>query len=202
MTLYAVIFAAYAFSMFWVFKVKNAVPGTGKRIVVSLIYLIIFFGPFWDIPIQKQRFDQRCEKEAGIVVHKRVGLSKDYYLQKGEIVSKLLPYGDGGRVRRDVPASGDELKIELIESKFRIEHTVDVRPAYQGGIGALVYEVFDDDVLLGSMVGFIGGTGWLGRYLNITGGVPGTWCPAYETDPDKSSYKARLLYEVFYKLDN
>ncbi|MEH6589791.1 MAG: hypothetical protein V7746_06035 [Halioglobus sp.] len=201
MTLYAVILAIYAFSMFWVFKVKNAVPGTGKRIVVALIYLAIFFGPFWDIPIQKRRFERQCEKDAGTVVHKRVGLGEEYFLKEGEVVSKLLPYGDGGRVRRDVPASGSELNVELIKEKFRVKYKVDVKPAYEGAIGAISIEVFDDGLLLGTMTSLIGSAGWLSRTINFSS-VPGHKCPVYEYDPDIPSNEARLLYEVFYKLDN
>jgi hypothetical protein len=202
MTLYAVVFAIYAFSMFWVFKVKNAMPGTGKRIAISLIYLVIFFGPIWDIPIQKKRFDRMCELESGMTVYRRVGLSEDYYFQPGEMLWKEIKREGGGSSGRDVAAGGDELKVKKLESDYRVVRTTDRDAAEWGRVRKFEYRIYDDIGILGSSVRLIGGAGWFANRFSLGPKIPGFHCPQYEYSSDRPSHGAILLYEVFYKLDD
>jgi hypothetical protein len=186
----------------WLFKVMISSPETGHRVVSAIILLTIFLAPTWDIPIQKYRFKRMCELDSGITVYRRVGLSEDYYFRQGEKISKVVRRDDGGLSGREVAAGGHELKIKLLESNYRVVRTTDRNAAEWGRVTKFEYKIYDELGILGSSVRLVGGAGWFANRFPLGASIPGSDCPLYEYDFDRPSHGSRLLYEVFYKLDD
>lgn len=172
----------------------------GRRISKYIAIALVLI-PTWDIPIDGYLFHQLCKKEGGIFVDQKVGISKNYYLQPGAHTKKVVVSPSGDKVNRLVKATGNELNIKMLEGRYNVENYTDSDYVRWGKVVKFTTTVSSDEKLLGKSVRFIGGTGWfLERFSWAT--YPGSACPVFPREPDLPSSYERLLYKIFYKLED
>lgn len=148
----------------------------GKWVNSCLVVLVMFLIPTWDIPIAKSNFKRYCENEAGIVVHKRVGLSDDYYIKAGTLVRKAIHHKNGAISNPEVPATGDELDITKIKAEFIVEDRVDRNITPWGHFDRYTTKIKQEREVLGSAVSITYGGGWLKHQISLSGAANGP-CP-------------------------
>lgn len=174
---------------------------SGRRIA-KYIAIVLVLIPTWDIPIDGYLFHRLCKKEGGIFVDQKVGVSKNYYLASGSPKSKIFAYGEGGLVRRTVPATGNELNIGMLKSRYKFTDSTDYDYVSWGEVVKYTTTVSRGEKRLGKAVSFIGGAGWFVEIISLGPRLPGERCPVYPREPDRPSYRERLLYEIFYKRED
>jgi hypothetical protein len=191
---------AYFFTVgIFIWLAIKAKEKIGRRIA-KYIALALVLIPTWDIPIDGYLFHRLCQKEGGIFVYQKVGLSKNYYLATGNLTEKIFYYADGSSGRRKVEATGNELKIEMLKSRYKFKDSTDYDYVSWGKVVKFTTTVSHGEKLLGKAVSFIGGAGWLAETISLGPRLPGKRCPAYPLETDRPSYREKLLYEIFYKL--
>jgi len=171
----------------------------GRRIAKYIAIALVLI-PTWDIPIDGYLFHQLCKKEGGIFVYQKEGLSKKYYLTPGVSTRKLFIRPDGGQSNRLVKATGNELKVDSLKWSYNIENSTDFDYVGWGKVVKFTTTVSRGEKLLGKAVSFIGGAGWFAETINLGPRLSGERCPVYPREPDRPSYRERLLYKIFYKL--
>tara|TARA_R110001592_G_scaffold83616_1_gene247563 strand:- start:365 stop:979 length:615 start_codon:yes stop_codon:yes gene_type:complete len=174
---------------------------SGRRIAKYIAIALVLI-PTWDIPIDGYLFHQLCKKEGGIFVYQKVGLSKNYYLTSGKSTEKIFHYADGSSGRRKVEATGNELKTEMLKSRYIFKDSTDYDYVSWGKVVKFTTTVNHHKNLLGKAVSFIGGAGWFSEAINLGPRLPGKRCPVYPRETDLPSYRERLLYEIFYKRED
>ncbi|MDX2349079.1 MAG: hypothetical protein QNK32_01690 [Porticoccus sp.] len=182
-------------------RVARKSPDKQNRLVAKCLAIAVVLIPLWDIPIDKYMFHQLCKKEGGIFVYQKTGLSKNYYLTSGRSTEKIFHYADGSSGRRKVEATGNELKIENLKWSYNIEDSTDYDYVSWGEVVKFTTTVSRGEKLLGKAVSFIGGAGWFAETVRGQR-LPGKRCPVYPREPDRPSYRERLLYKIFYKLED
>lgn len=193
---------AYFFTVgIFIWLAIKAREKSGRRIAKYIAIALVLI-PTWDIPIDGYLFHQLCKKEGGIFVYQKVGLSKNYYLTSGKSTEKIFHYADGSSGRRKVEATGNELEIESLKWSYNIENSTDYDYVGWGKVVKLTTTVSRHEKLLGKAVTFRGGAGWFFDKFNLGPGRPGVTCPKPLLNPDYTTIHEKLVYDIFFKLEN
>lgn len=173
-----------------------------KRLLAIFFILVLVLVPTWDMPFDRYRFNQLCEKEGGIFVYHQVGLPTEFFLAPGELTKKTIYHRDGAISVRELGAIGYELNSKKIKERFTIRNRTEQNVVSWGVVSKNTTAVFDGDQLLGKAVSIRGGAGWFLEKFNLGPGRPGITCPKALSKPDYATIHEKLIYKVFYKLVN
>lgn len=144
----------------------------GKLFVLVLSPLIACIILIWDIPIINWEFEKLCKAEAGIHVYEEVILGPESWKKDGAL---NLPLADH-RLTNEMPEGFEFLDI----GNSKRSTITNIRKYH--------YQIKrkEDKKILGELIRFSKGRGWLPWGAIFFGGPGEKWCPTSKEKPYKN----------------